>query len=173
MKIRSLPILLSSILSGGFAFAQQTPQSLADAELPSLLMIYKDFHTHPELSTHEERSAAIVAKELKAAGCEVTEHVGKYDKPGLTCFGVVGVMKNGVGPTVLVRSDLDALPVHEETGLPYASTVTTKNDEGKRSASDACVRTRHSYVHTGRHGARTRQTQGRMARHDHFHRATG
>jgi hippurate hydrolase len=83
------------------------------------------------LSTHEERSAAIVAKELKAAGCEVTEHVGKYDDPKKPCFGVVGVMKNGAGPTVLVRSDLDALPVHEETRLPYASTVSTKNDEGK------------------------------------------
>jgi amidohydrolase len=131
MKIRSFSILSLSILLPPLVLAQQTPQSLADAELPSLLTIYKDFHTHPELSAHEERSAAIVAKELKAAGCDVTEHVGKYDKPGLTCFGVVGVMKNGTGPTVLVRSDLDALPVHEETGLPYASTVTTKNDEGK------------------------------------------
>src|SRR5947208_11756016 len=131
MKIHSLPILVSSILSASLAFAQQTPQTIANAELPSLLTIYKDLHTHPELSTHEERSAAIVAKELKAAGCDVTERVGKYDKPGATCFGVVGVMKNGSGPTVLVRSDLDALPVHEETGVPYASTVTTKNDEGK------------------------------------------
>src|SRR6266487_2643385 len=131
MKIHSLPILLSSILSGGLAFAQQTPQTIADAELPSLLTIYRDLHTHPELSAHEERSAAIVAKELKAAGCEVTERVGKYEKPGATCFGVVGVMKNGPGATVLVRTDLDALPVHEETGLPYASTVTTKNNEGK------------------------------------------
>src|SRR5213593_5053115 len=130
MKIFCLVISIS-VLSAFAASAEQTPQSLADAELPSLLTIYKDFHTHPELSAHEERSSAIVAKELKAAGCEVTEHVGKYDKPGVTCFGVVGVMKNGVGPTVLVRSDLDALPVHEETGLPYASTVTTKNDEGK------------------------------------------
>src|SRR5437764_14905549 len=95
------------------AFAQQTPQQIADAELPSLLTIYKDFHTHPELSGHEERSAGIVAKELKAAGCDVAEHVGKYDKTGLTCFGVVGVMKNGAGPAVLVRSDLDASPVHE------------------------------------------------------------
>jgi amidohydrolase len=120
-----------SILSAVSLFAQQTPQKLADAELPSLLAIYKDLHAHPELSTREERSAAIVAKELKAAGCEVTERVGKYDKPDTTCFGVVGVMKNGAGPTVLVRSDLDALPVHEETGLPYASTVTTKNNEGK------------------------------------------
>src|SRR6266702_3967758 len=131
MKIRSFSILSLSILLPPLVLAQQTPQSLADAELPSLLTIYKDFHTHPELSGHEERSSAIVAKELKAAGCGVTEHVGKYDKPSLTCFGVVGVMKNGAGPTVLVRSDLDALPVHEETGLPYTSTVTTKNEEGK------------------------------------------
>jgi len=130
MTARSL-IFLPSILLPALAFAQQTPQSLADAELPSLLTIYKDIHAHPELSMHEERSAAIVAKELKAAGCEVTERVGKYEKPGATCFGVVGVMKNGAGPTVLVRTDLDALPVHEETGLPYASTFTTKNDEGK------------------------------------------
>ncbi len=132
----SVSLLLVSTAS---LFAQQTPQSLADAELPSLLTIYKDLHTHPELSMHEERSAAIVARELRAAGCEVTERVGKYDKPGATCFGVVGVMKNGAGPTVLVRSDLDALPVHEETGLPYASTVTTKNDEGKEvSVMHAC-----------------------------------
>jgi amidohydrolase len=128
MKIRFLSIALS--LAATPLFAQQTPQSIADTELPSLLTIYKDLHTHPELSTHEERSAAIVAKELKAAGCEVTDHVGKYDKPGLTSFGVIGVMKNGNGPTVAIRTDLDALPVHEETGLPYASTVTTKNDAG-------------------------------------------
>jgi amidohydrolase len=131
MKSALLPILSLSILSAGAAFAQQTPEGIADAELPSLLTIYKDLHTHPELSMHEERSAAIVAKELKAAGCEVTEHVGKYEKPGATCFGVIGVMKNGAGPTVLVRTDLDALPVHEETGVPYASTVTTKSDDGK------------------------------------------
>ena len=123
--------MLLSALPAVSLFAQQTPQSLADAELPSLLAIYKDIHAHPELSMHEERSAAIVAKELKAAGCQVTERVGKYDKASVTCFGVVGVLKNGAGPIVLVRTDLDALPVHEETGLPYASTVTTKNDEGK------------------------------------------
>ena len=137
MKIRFLPIALS--LATTPLLAQQTPQTLADAELPSLLAIYKDLHAHPELSTHEERSAAFVAKELKAAGCEVTEHVGKYDKPGATCFGVIGVMKNGKGPTVAIRTDLDALPVHEETGLPYASTVTTKNDAGQDvSVMHAC-----------------------------------
>jgi hippurate hydrolase len=137
MKIRLFSIALS--LAASPLLAQQTPQALADAELPSLLTIYQDLHSHPELSTHEERSAAIVAKELKAAGCEVTDHVGKFDKPGLTSFGVIGVMKNGAGPTVAIRTDLDALPVHEETGLPYASTVTTKNDAGQEvSVMHAC-----------------------------------
>jgi len=112
-------------------FAQQTPQSLADAELPSLLGIYKDVHSHPELSAQEERTAALVAKELRATGCEVTEHVGKFENSKLKAYGVVGVMKNGDGPTVLVRTDMDALPVEEETSLPYASTVVARNDEGK------------------------------------------
>src|SRR5216110_1849263 len=137
MKIRFLVFALALVSVP--LFGQQTPQSIADAELPSLLTIYKDLHTHPELSTHEERSAAIVAKELKAAGYEVTDHVGKYDNPRWTGFGVIGVMKNGDGPTVAIRTDLDALPVHEETGVPYASTVTTKNDAGQEvSVMHAC-----------------------------------
>ena len=131
MKIRSFPIFLLTILPALSLFGQPTPQSLADAELPSLLTIYKDVHSHPELSGREERTAALVAKELRAAGCEVTEHFGTYDDPKLKAYGVIGVMKNGDGPTVLVRTDLDALPVEEETGLPYASKVTAKNDEGK------------------------------------------
>jgi amidohydrolase len=129
MKIRSLLILLLWVAP--LILAQQTPQSLADAELPSLLGIYKDIHAHPELSGHEERTAGLVAKELRAAGCQVTEHVGKYENAKLKAYGVVGVMKNGDGPTVLVRTDLDALPVEEETDLPYASKVVAKNDEGK------------------------------------------
>jgi hippurate hydrolase len=131
MKIRALLILLLSMAIAPLILAQQTPQSLADAELPSLLGIYKDIHSHPELSAQEERTAAFVAKELRAVGCEVTEHVGKYENSKLKAYGVVGVMKNGDGPTVLVRTDMDALPVEEETGLPYASKVVAKNDEGK------------------------------------------
>ncbi len=123
-----LSLLASLPLS---VFAQQTPQSLADAELPSLLGIYRDLHSHPELSGYEERTAASVAKELRAAGCQVTEHLGKYENSKLKGYGVVGVMKNGDGPTVLVRTDMDALPVEEDTGLPYASKVVAKNDEGK------------------------------------------
>ncbi len=82
-----------SILAAGSAFAQQTPQSLADAELPSLLTIYKDLHAHPELSMHEEKSSAFVAKELKAVGCEVTELLGKYPKSDTKGFGLIGLMK--------------------------------------------------------------------------------
>jgi hippurate hydrolase len=131
MKIRCSAIVLVSILFAALAVAQQTPQSLADAELPSLLAIYKDIHSHPELSSHEERTSALIAKELRAVGCEVTEHLGKYGNSKLKGYGVVGVMKNGDGPTVLVRTDMDALPVEEQTGLPYASKAVTKNDEGK------------------------------------------
>src|SRR6478752_1675828 len=129
MNVRFLSILL--LLIATFGFAQQTPQSLADAELPSLLGIYKDLHSHPELSGYEERTAALVAKELRATGCQVTEELGKYENSKLKGYGVVGVMKNGDGPTVLVRTDMDALPVEEETGLPYASKVVARNDEGK------------------------------------------
>ncbi|MDB6147265.1 MAG: amidohydrolase, partial [Spartobacteria bacterium] len=129
MKIRFFVFV--ALLFTTSLFAQRTPQSLADSELPSLLTIYKDLHTNPELSTQEQRTAAIVAKELKATGCEVTENFGKYVKPGVKCYGVIGVMKNGNGPTILVRTDLDALPVEEQTGLPYASKVMAKNDEGK------------------------------------------
>src|SRR5262249_59609990 len=111
MKIRSLLILLLSIWIGPLILAQQTPQSLAEAELPSLLGIYKDIHSHPELSGYEERTAALVAKELRMAGCQVTEHLGKYENSKHKAYGVVGVMRNGDGPTVLVRTDTDALPV--------------------------------------------------------------
>jgi amidohydrolase len=131
MKIVLLPAVCLWLLFAVSGLAQQTPQSLADAEFPSLLGIYKDIHSHPELSGQEERTAALVAKELRAAGCEVTEHLGKYENSKLKTYGVVGVMKNGDGPTVLVRTDMDALPVQEETGLPYASKVITKSDEGK------------------------------------------
>src|SRR5438067_11857808 len=130
--MRFLVTLGILILSASFLFAQEHPvEKIAQGELPSLLAIYKDIHSHPELSTREEKTSALVAKELRAAGCEVTENFGKYEGPRLKCYGVVGLMKNGAGATVLVRTDLDALPVEEETGLPYARRVTTKDDNGR------------------------------------------
>lgn len=112
-----------------FAAALSVPLTV-QAQIPSLEDTYKDLHAHPELSHHEERTAGIVAAALRQAGYAVVEHVGRYPD-GSQAFGVVGVLKNGPGRTVLVRGDMDALPVTEETGLPYASTVKTKNAAGQ------------------------------------------
>jgi len=90
--------------------------------LPDLEALYKDIHAHPELSMQETRTAGIAAERLKRAGFEVTEGVGKT--------GVVGLLHNGKGPTVMLRADMDALPIAENTGLSYASKVTAKDAEG-------------------------------------------
>src|SRR5271168_2916795 len=95
-----------------------------DGLLPELETIYKDIHSHPELSMQEERTAGVAADHLRAAGYEVTTGVGKT--------GVVGLLRNGEGPTVMLRADMDALPVQEATGLPYASKVTATDSAGKR-----------------------------------------
>lgn len=112
------------------SLAQQTVDSLLDSQIAGLVATYKALHAAPELSHYEQKTSAFLAKELRALGYTVTEGMGKYSRPEWKGYGVVGVMKNGAGPTVLVRSDLDALPVQEKTGLPYASTLRTKNDAG-------------------------------------------
>jgi hippurate hydrolase len=94
-----------------------------EGQLPRLMDLYRHLHANPELSFQEVETARRMAGELKAAGAEVTTGVGK--------LGVVGVLRNGEGPTVLVRADMDALPVTEQTGLPYASRVTVPDDEGQ------------------------------------------
>ncbi len=93
--------------------------------LDDLEDLYKDIHSHPELSLQEKRTAGLAAKRLKAADFEVTEGVGGT--------GVVGLLKNGDGPTVMLRADMDALPVKEDTGLPYASTVTATDADGNET----------------------------------------
>jgi hippurate hydrolase len=93
-----------------------------DAVYPQTEALYLDLHRHPELSTHEQQTAAKLAAGLRGLGFTVTTAVGHT--------GVVGILKNGDGPVVMLRTELDALPVEEKTGLPYASTVRTKNDEG-------------------------------------------
>jgi len=94
-----------------------------DGLLPDLEALYKDVHSHPELSMQETRTAGLAADRLRTAGYEVTTGVGKT--------GVVGVLRNGDGPTVMLRADMDALPVEEATGLPYASKATATDREGK------------------------------------------
>ena len=133
----ALPALLTALLSAGAGAAADpartsgtSPKDLVpeitrkvEAEYPALETLYKHLHTHPELSLQEERTAARLVKELEGTGFEVT--------PGVGGHGVVAVLRNGTGPTVLVRTDLDALPVTERTGLPYASTARARDREGQ------------------------------------------
>lgn len=113
-------IALALLLTATTAFAQ-TLDERAARELPTLLDTYRTLHAMPELSTQESKTSAFLAKRLRELGYEVTERVGRYKEPDTTCYGIVAILRNGEGPTVLVRSDMDALPVTEQTGLPYAS----------------------------------------------------
>src|SRR5271168_3564889 len=117
------------VLAPSIGIAQDLP-AYVNSELPGLVETYKGIHSHPELSHHEEHTSALLAEELRKAGFTVTEHVGRYPD-GSQAFGVVAILKNGAGPTLLVRTDLDALPIIEETGVSYASHVMTKNAAGQ------------------------------------------
>src|ERR1700759_5493068 len=93
-----------------------------DVLLSDLETLYKDVHAHPELSMEEKRTAGLAAERLRAAGYEVSTGVGKT--------GVVGLLRNGDGPTVMLRADMDALPIEEATDLPYASKIKMKDRQG-------------------------------------------
>jgi hippurate hydrolase len=124
MRPRSLWLCLAVAGSAHAQPIKSVPELAGlDRLYPTLDALYQDLHRNPELSKHEEKTAAKLAVRLRGLGFEVTEHVGGT--------GVVGVLRNGNGPTVLVRTDMDALPMKERTGLPYASTVVTKNEAGE------------------------------------------
>lgn len=103
-------------------FAQSSTSKEVDAVYAPAYELYLDIHQHPELSSHETQTASKLAEKLRGVGYDVTEHVGGT--------GIVAILKNGAGPTVMFRTELDALPVEEKTGLPYASKVRTKDDAG-------------------------------------------
>jgi amidohydrolase len=128
-------ICLLALLCNGFttigAGAQKDLDGMIERELSSLVSTYRALHSAPELSHYEVKTSALLAKELRALGYTVTEGIGKYRRPEWKGYGLVGVLKNGEGPVVLVRADLDGLPVEEKTGLPYASRVRVKNDAGQ------------------------------------------
>ena len=130
--------LIIAILVFGFAVALKSAAATAavpdldrivEGDLADLVGTYKDIHAHPELSGQERETAARLASELRKAGYRVTDHVGRYPD-GSEAFGVVAVLENGPGPRLLIRADMDALPIVEETGLPYASHVRVKNAAG-------------------------------------------
>lgn len=146
MKVtRSSASLIAALLGCALhvTFAATSPEQLrgpvnrrVEAEYPSLFSIYTNLHAHPELSFMEVKTAALVAGELRALGFTVTEKVGNT--------GVVGVLTNGVGPTVLVRADMDGLPIKENSGAPYASTDIVKDHTGKdQPAMHGCAHDTH------------------------------
>src|ERR1700729_3666363 len=130
MTFRQLS-LSAFILFATTAFSQSPTSKEVSTVYPDAHALYLDLHEHPELSGHETQTAAKLANALRAAGYEVTEHVGGT--------GIVAVLKNGAGPTVMLRTELDALPVEEKTGLSYASQVRAKDDAGHEvSVMHAC-----------------------------------
>ncbi|HUB52009.1 MAG TPA: amidohydrolase [Terracidiphilus sp.] len=121
------------LLSVCLPLAAQAPADLAASaqqQLPALTEIYKHLHQNPELSRHEEQTSAFLAGQLRKLGYTVTEHVGKY-ADGAQAFGVVAVLENGPGPRLMIRTDMDALPVSEKTGLDFASHVTEPGPDGQ------------------------------------------
>lgn len=116
-------LLLFFLTASAVAQSQIGPHSKEiDAVYPAAHELYLDLHEHPELSSHETQTEGKLAERLRTLGYEVTEHVGGT--------GVVAILKNGPGPTVMLRTELDALPVEEKTGLPYASKTHAKDDFG-------------------------------------------
>ncbi|HEY7329920.1 MAG TPA: amidohydrolase [Gemmataceae bacterium] len=137
MSALALGLLTTSPSSGDDAKSRSNAvKERLDSDYERLDALYKHLHANPELSLHEARTSARLAQELKEIGFDVTERVGGY--------GVVGVLKNGDGPTVMVRTDMDALPVVERTGLPYASKVRTRDkNENEVGVMHACGHDMH------------------------------
>ncbi len=119
MKAHKLLLLISLTAT---AFSQAPTSKEVETVYPDARALYLDIHQNPELSGHETQTAAKLAARLRSAGYDVTEHVGGT--------GVVAILKNGASPTIMLRTELDALPVEEKTGLPYASKVHAKDDAG-------------------------------------------
>ena len=123
-----LALALQAVVAAGVS-SNEVEEAL-EPKLPALLATYKDLHSSPELSEKEEKTSAKLASKLKSLGYTVTTNFGRYADPKQPAYGVVAVFKNGNGPTLLVRADMDALPVTEETGLAFASKVRTKTPAG-------------------------------------------
>ena len=133
-----VPFLISSFISKNNNF-----ENFIETEIPYLRELYIDIHKNPEISLMEKETSIKLANELRKVGFEVEEkNFGGY--------GIVGILKNGEGPTILYRTDMDALPMEEKTGLPYASKVITKNIDGNDVGTmHSCGHDMHMTVWTG------------------------
>jgi hippurate hydrolase len=134
----------AAVLSAQSASGQVAAPTAAEIDrmYPDLETLYKELHQHPELAFQETKTAATLAERLRALGFEVTTGVGRT--------GIVGLLRNGAGPTVMLRTELDALPVEERTGLPFASTVVAKNAAGQTTpVMHACGHDLHMAAWSG------------------------
>lgn len=147
MSAKNLTLLLSAIFCSACCLQAAEPldtriRSIVAQHQDELLALYKHLHASPELSFHEEKTSRRLAEEMRKTGLEVTEKIGGW--------GVVAVLKNGPGKTVLIRTDMDALPVRELTLLPFASKVRTTDDGGNEvSVMHACGHDMHMACWTG------------------------
>lgn len=164
LRVFGVAVIAASVLP----LAAQTSTASADLagsvanQIPSLTETYKHLHRSPELSRHEEQTSAFLAGELRKLGYTVTEHVGKYED-GTQAFGVVALLENGAGPRLLIRTDMDALPVEEKTGLDFSSSVKTTNAQGQQvGVMHACGHDLHMTVLLG-------MAQQMAARKSHWH----
>jgi len=136
------PIATLILAAGAAAQTGGAAADPVDAIYPDIEKLYIDLHQHPELAFHEQRTAATLATRMTALGYDVTSGVGGS--------GIVAILKNGAGPVVMLRTELDALPIEEKTGLPFASTATTKNDAGETvPVSHMCGHDLHMSVWAG------------------------
>jgi amidohydrolase len=149
MRTQCTALVLAAIATALPAAAQSELDQKIDSNMAGWIETYKHFHANPELSTQEKETSALVASTLRSLGYEVTDHFGKYEDANLVSYGVVAVLKNGPGPTVYVRTDMDALPVRENTGLPYASKVTVKRASDEVGVMHACGHDLHMTVFLG------------------------
>ena len=118
--MRNMPFAFPLVCLFAAPVLAQDLASLVTSQFPGLIDTYKGIHAHPELSHREERTSALLAAELRKAGYTVTEHVGKYPD-GSQAYGIVAILENGPGPRLLIRADMDALPIVEETGVGYTT----------------------------------------------------
>jgi hippurate hydrolase len=132
-------VALAAVVAAGPAALAETP----------ILDIYKSIHQHPELSHFESETSTLLATELRAAGYDTTDHIGVY-ADGSKAYGVVGVLKNGKGPVLMIRADMDALPIVEDTGAAYASHARGKTLTGQDvGVMHACGHDIHTTVLIG------------------------
>jgi amidohydrolase len=148
-KPRLMMLIFASITMALPIAAQGELDQKIDSNMASWMEMYKHFHANPELSTQEKETSALVTITLRSLGYDVTDHFGRYADANSVSYGVVALLKNGPGPTVYVRTELDALPVQENTGLPYASKVTVKRENDEVGVMHACGHDLHMTVFLG------------------------